>query len=43
MDEQQQEVSEVDYSHDICGYCGYDNGVNGESRQGWDCGYCGSN
>lgn len=30
-------------SGDICLYCGWDNGPHGESRCGWDCGYCGSN
>lgn len=30
-------------AHDICGYCGQDNGPNGESRNGWDCCYCGGN
>jgi len=30
-------------SHDVCVYCGFDNGANGELRQGWDCGRCGSN
>ena len=29
--------------HDICCYCGWDNGPNGEWRQGYDCGYCGGN
>lgn len=29
--------------HDICQYCGADNGPNGEYRQGWDCYNCGSN
>lgn len=29
--------------HDICGYCGTDNGPNGEHRQGWDCCMCGGN
>lgn len=29
--------------HDFCLYCGYDNGKNGEYRNGHDCGYCGSN
>ncbi len=28
---------------DVCGYCGYDNGPNGESRMGFDCGMCGGN
>lgn len=28
---------------DVCSYCGFNNGLNGESRNGWDCGYCGSN
>lgn len=28
---------------DICTYCGFNNGPHGESRNGWDCGYCGSN
>jgi hypothetical protein len=28
---------------DICVYCGYDNGPQGEGRQGWDCGMCGGN
>jgi hypothetical protein len=30
--------------HDICAYCGTDNGAPGESaRQGWDCYQCGGN
>ena len=29
--------------HDICGYCGSDNGANSEYRNGYDCGVCGSN
>lgn len=29
--------------HDLCGYCGADNGVNGEYRHGFDCCACGSN
>lgn len=29
--------------HDLCYYCGGDNGPNGEWRQGWDCCYCGAN
>ena len=29
--------------HDICSYCGADNGPNGEYRQGWDCVWCGGN
>jgi hypothetical protein len=28
---------------DICGYCGHNNGQDGESRNGWDCGMCGGN
>ena len=30
-------------THDICGYCGSDNGANGEYRIGYDCCVCGSN
>jgi hypothetical protein len=26
---------------DYCDYCGAFNGPNGESRMGWECGYCG--
>jgi hypothetical protein len=29
--------------HDICLYCGTDNGYKGELRQGFDCFYCGGN
>ena len=34
--------------HDICGYCGTDNGIyipgrGGELRNGFDCYYCGGN
>ncbi|NOZ80481.1 MAG: hypothetical protein GXP63_02315 [DPANN group archaeon] len=29
--------------HDICWYCGTDNGPNGEDRMGFDCCFCGSN
>lgn len=29
--------------HDICNYCGADNGPNGELRYGFDCGQCGGN
>ena len=28
-------------NHDICGYCGSDNGANSEYRMGYDCGICG--
>lgn len=28
---------------DYCVYCGANNGVGGESRQGWDCYMCGGN
>ena len=28
---------------DVCHYCGHNNGQNGESRYGWDCGQCGGN
>jgi hypothetical protein len=28
---------------DVCLYCGFNNGQNGESRYGWDCGRCGGN
>lgn len=31
------------FNHDICIYCGADNGVDGISRVGFDCYYCGSN
>lgn len=30
-------------SHDYCYYCGTDNGLHGEFRNGHDCYYCGSN
>lgn len=30
-------------AHDICMYCGTDNGPAGEYRQGWDCWQCGGN
>ena len=30
-------------NHDICGYCGGDNGAESEYRMGYDCGVCGSN
>ena len=29
--------------NDICSYCGADNGIGGEFRQGWDCCCCGGN
>lgn len=29
--------------HDVCLYCGADNGLRGELREGFDCYYCGSN
>jgi len=29
--------------HDICVYCGTDNGPNGELRYGFDCACCGGN
>lgn len=29
--------------HDICLYCGADNGLRGEWREGWSCCYCGGN
>ena len=29
-------------THDICGYCGSDNGANSEHRNGYDCGVCGA-
>ncbi len=31
------------HNHDICIYCGADNGINGEFRHGWDCHACQSN
>jgi hypothetical protein len=30
-------------AHDICGYCGHDNGLHSEGRYGFDCGSCGGN
>ena len=30
-------------NHDICYYCGADNGERSQFRQGWDCWYCGGN
>lgn len=29
--------------HDVCLYCGADNGPDGELRVGWDCHFCGNN
>lgn len=40
---QEVEVPEGLEGHDICLYCGADNGPNGEYRIGWSCCYCGSN
>ena len=30
-------------SHDICSYCGHDNGDHGQYREGFNCCYCGGN
>ena len=32
----------VENGHDVCFYCGADNGPNGESRVGFDCCQCGA-
>ena len=37
------EVPEHLAGHDLCLYCGTDNGENGEYRMGYDCCMCGSN
>ena len=29
--------------HDICSYCGHDNGDHGQYREGFNCCYCGGN
>jgi hypothetical protein len=39
----QQSYGPTRTGHDICGYCGEDNGPHGERRVGWDCCYCGGN
>ena len=36
-------VPESLQGHDLCLYCGHDNGKEGEFRQGWDCYWCGGN
>jgi hypothetical protein len=36
-------IPEGKEGHDFCHYCGADNGLNGEYRQGFDCYQCLSN
>src|SRR5690606_38459073 len=35
--------SSAPQGHDVCLYCGADNGLHGELRDGWDCHLCGGN